>query len=58
MSMNQFPVTVISETVSELKTEVDFGERQTRGGDMAAFDAWLGASPEAEPMPGDELPST
>lgn len=25
--MTQFSVTVISETVSELKTEVDFGER-------------------------------
>ena len=53
--MNQFSVTVISETVSELKTEVDFGERQTRGGDMAGFDALLAASPGAEPMSGDEL---
>ncbi len=52
--MNPFFVTVVFETVSELKTEVDIGERQTRGDDMAGFDAWLAAGPEAEPMSGDE----
>ena len=55
VSMNQFFVTAIAEKVSALKTEAYFRERQARG-DMAGFDAWLAASPEAEPMPGDELP--
>lgn len=53
--MNQFSVTAISETVSELKTEVYFRERQALG-DLTGFDAGLAASPEAEPMGGDELP--
>jgi len=55
VSMNQFFVTAIAEKVSALKTEAYFRERQARG-DMAGFDAWLAASPDAEPVPGDELP--
>ncbi|MBS0475862.1 MAG: hypothetical protein JSR28_12080 [Proteobacteria bacterium] len=55
VSMNPFFVTAIAEKVSALKTEAYFSERQARG-DMAGFDAWLAASPEAEPMQGDDLP--
>jgi len=57
VSMNQFFVTAIAEKVSALKTEAYFRERQARG-EMAGFDAWLAASPEAEPMQGDDLPGT
>ena len=56
VSMNQFFVTAIAEKVSALKTETYFRERQARG-DLVAFDEWLAASPEAQPVPGDELPS-
>ena len=52
--MNQFFVMAIAEKVSALKTETYFRERQSRG-EPNAFDAWLKASPEAEPMAGDEL---
>lgn len=55
VSMNQFFVMAIAEKVSALKTEAYFRERQARG-DVAAFDAWLAASPDAPPMEGDELP--
>lgn len=55
VSMNQFFVTAIAEKVSALKTEAYFRERQTRG-DLAAFDDWFAASPEAQPLPGDKLP--
>ena len=55
VSVNQFFVTAIAEKVSALKTEAYFRERQARGEPMA-FDAWLSASPDAEPMKGDELP--
>jgi hypothetical protein len=55
VSMNQFFVTAIAEKVSALKTEAYFRERSQRG-DLDAFDTWLAASPDAEPMPGDELP--
>lgn len=55
VSMNQFFVTAIAEKVSALKTETYFRERQVRG-DLAAFDTWLAASPEAPPLPGDKLP--
>lgn len=55
VSMNQFFVTAIAEKVSALKTEAHFRERQARG-DLAAFDAWLDASPAAAPLAGDELP--
>lgn len=54
VSMNQFFVTAIAEKVSALKTESYFRERMARGED-AAFDAWLAASPDAPPEPGDEL---
>jgi hypothetical protein len=52
VSMNQFFVTAIAEKVSALKTEAYFHERQARG-DLAAFDAWLAASPDVSPMAGD-----
>jgi len=55
VSMNQFFVTAIAEKVSALKTETYFRERQARG-ELAGFDAWLAASPDAPPLPGDELP--
>lgn len=55
VSMNQFFVTAIAEKVSALKTEAYFRERRERA-DLANFDAWLDASPDAPPVPGDELP--
>ncbi|WP_101101438.1 hypothetical protein [Macromonas bipunctata] len=55
VSMNQFFVTAIAEKVSALKTEAYFRERQTQG-DLNALDTWLAASPNARPLPGDELP--
>lgn len=55
VTMNEFFVTAIAEKVSALKTEAYFRERQARG-EPAAFDAWLAASPDQEPMAGDELP--
>ncbi len=54
VSMNQFFVTAIAEKVSALKTEAYFRERAARG-ELADFDAWLAASPDAPPSPGDEL---
>lgn len=54
VSMNQFFVTAIAEKVSALKTEAYFRERQSRG-DLAGFDAWLGASPAVEPIAGDAI---
>ncbi|TAN50521.1 MAG: hypothetical protein EPN21_08700 [Methylococcaceae bacterium] len=54
VSMNQFFVMAIAEKVSALKTEAYFRERQSRG-DLAAFDAWLAASPQQAPQAGDEL---
>jgi len=56
VSMNQFFITAIAEKVSALKTQDYFRERQQRG-DLAAFDAWLAASPDAPAMEGDELPN-
>jgi hypothetical protein len=53
MSMNQFFVTAIAEKVAALKTEAYFRERAQRG-DLKDFDAWLAASPDTVPMPGDE----
>lgn len=55
VSMNQFFVAAIAEKVSALKTEACFRERLARG-EPAAFDAWLAASPAANPVEGDELP--
>ncbi|MBK1704517.1 hypothetical protein [Halochromatium glycolicum] len=55
VSMNQFFVTAIAEKVAALKTETYFGERRARG-DLADLDAWLDASPDNPPEPGDELP--
>jgi len=54
VSMNQFFVMAIAEKVSALKTQAYFQERRARA-DVAAFDAWLAASPDAPPMEGDEL---
>jgi hypothetical protein len=54
VSMNQFFVTAIAEKVSALKTETYFRERQARG-DLATFDIWLAASPDAPPLPDDEI---
>ena len=54
VSMNQFFVMAIAEKVSALKTETYFRERQARG-ELNAFEIWLNASPDAEPMTGDEL---
>lgn len=53
VSMNQFFVTAIAEKVSALKTEAYFRERQQRG-EPAGMDAWLAATPDGAPMPGDE----
>ncbi|MGZ5579219.1 MAG: hypothetical protein ACXWGW_09035 [Methylobacter sp.] len=46
--------TASPEKVSALKTATYFRERQARG-EIDAFDTWLNASPESEPMKGDEL---
>jgi len=54
VSMNQFFVMAIAEKVSALKTEAYFRERQSRG-ELNAFDTWLNASPDVEPIAGDEL---
>ena len=54
VSMNQFFVMAIAEKVSALKTETYFRERQSRC-ELNAFDTWLNASPDIEPMAGDEL---
>lgn len=56
VSMNQFLVTAIAEKVSALKTETYFQERRARA-DPAAFAAWLAASPDVAPLPGDERPA-
>jgi len=55
VSMNQFFVMAIAEKVSALKTHEYFRERRARA-DVAAFNAWLDASPNVPPMEGDELP--
>lgn len=54
VSMNQFFVTAIAEKVSALKTEAYFRERQARG-EVVAFDAWLKATPDLEPVAWDKL---
>ena len=54
VSMNQFFVTAIAEKVSALKTEAYFKERRRRA-TLDDFDAWLNASPDTEPDPGDEV---
>jgi hypothetical protein len=54
VSMNQFFVMAIAEKVSALKTETYFRERQARG-ELDAFDIWLNATPDAEPMASDKL---
>lgn len=51
-SMNQFFVTAIAEKISALKTEAYFRERRARG-TPDGMDAWLAASPDAPPLPGD-----
>lgn len=57
VSMNQFFVTAIAEKISALKTEAYFRERRERA-DLANFDAWLDASPDVPPAPGDALPES
>jgi hypothetical protein len=52
--MNQFFVAAIAEKVSALKTEAYFRERQARG-EPSGFDAWLAASPDLPPVPGDQV---
>ena len=52
--INQFFVTAIAEKVSALKTEAYFRERQAHG-EPIAFDVWLAASPDTEPMAGDDF---
>ncbi|BBL75964.1 hypothetical protein [Methylomagnum ishizawai] len=54
ISVNQLLISAIAEKISALQTEAYFHDRQARG-DLAAFDAWLSASPDAPPMEGDEL---
>lgn len=54
VSMNQFFVMAIAEKISALKTEAYFRERQGRG-ELTAFDHWLDASPDVEPLKGDEM---
>ena len=54
VSINQFFVMAIAEKVSALKTDTYFRERQSRG-ELNAFDTWLNASPDLEPIAGDEL---
>jgi hypothetical protein len=54
VSMNQFFVAAIAEKVSALKTEAYFRERQARG-EPSGFDAWLAASPDLPPVPGDQV---
>ena len=54
VSMNQFFVMASADKVSALKTEAYFRERQSRG-ELNAFDTWLNASADVEPMAGDEL---
>jgi hypothetical protein len=54
VSMNQFFVTAIAEKISAMKTADYFKECAARG-DLANFDAWLAASPDLPPTPGDEL---
>ena len=54
VSMNQFFVMAIAEKVSALKTETYFRELQSRG-ELNAFDTWLNASPDLEPLAGHEL---
>ncbi|WOP15646.1 hypothetical protein [Ottowia sp. SB7-C50] len=59
VSMNQLFATAIAEKLSAFKTEAFFRERANRMSEaeaLAGFDAWLAASPDAPPMPGDELP--
>lgn len=57
VSMNQFFVTAIAEKVSALKTEAYFKERR-RSASLEDFDAWLAASPDVVPVPGDEMPDS
>ena len=54
VSMNQFFVTAIAEKVSALKTSDYFAQRRARA-ELSAFDAWLDASPHAQPVAGDAL---
>ena len=53
--MNQCLVTAIAEKISALKTETYFHKRQAQG-NLIAFDNWLAACPEVNPLAGYELP--
>lgn len=59
MSMNQLFTAAIAEKLSAFRTAAFFRERALRMSEQEAldgFEAWLAASPDAPPMPGDELP--
>jgi len=55
MSINQLIATALAEKVSALDTLGYLRERAARGSRRAFLDA-LGEVPDAEPIPGDELP--
>jgi len=55
VSINQLIATALAEKVSALDTLAYLRERAARGSRRAFLDA-LGEVPEAEPIPGDELP--
>jgi len=50
----KFFVMVMTEENSPLETQAYFQEHRAYA-DVAAFTAWLDASPDAPPMEGDEL---
>lgn len=59
VSMNQLFTAAIAEKLSAFKTAAFFRERAQRMSEQEAldgFEAWLAASPNVPPMPGDELP--
>ncbi|MDO5086152.1 MAG: hypothetical protein Q4D74_00905 [Comamonadaceae bacterium] len=59
VSMNQLFTAAIAEKLSAFRTAAFFRERAQRMSEQEAldgFEAWLAASPDAPPMPGDELP--
>lgn len=59
MSMNQLFTAAIAEKLSAFRTAAFFRERALRMSEQEAldgFEAWLAASPDVPPMPGDELP--
>lgn len=55
VSVNQLIANAVSTKVSALMTEDYLNERVARG-DRERFEAALALVPDAEPLPGDELP--